>query len=352
MKKMFAMMLAFVMMFSLTACAGGADSQGTADATSTAGSEAPAGSTAAVDGDAVKAVMISVMAGGTYWGPIEEGWLDTCKSYGWQGEYWTPVTTNSQTEMIELAESAITQGYKILCVCGTDANMWADVLGRAKEAGCIVLGVAADMGPELLECCVGPEYYTMGYQCGQYMAEMMNADGVPECNYFSIQTAYDSGQNDQRQGFLDALNEYFDGPVNDLGTDTNDSSVSIAQDKLNAMYLVHPEMNAYYGVETYAMVAGASFVEEHGLQGKFYCATPDAAPENLQLMLDGIYTQGGQLDCYGEGTSCAEAAKLLLEGGKPEQHYIPVALTMYDATTLKEHLEEFGVAESDLTWPE
>ncbi len=344
MKKQIAFLLILILTLGMAGCA-------SVPASPSAPAGSPGGSLPAAEDGAVKAVMISVMAGGSYWAPIEKGWLDQCESYGWQGEYWTPVTTNSQTEMIELAESAISQGYKILCVCGTDANMWADVVGRAKEAGCIVLGVAADMGPELLECCVGPDYYTMGYESGQYMANMMNEDGVAECNFFSIQTMFGSGQDDQRQGFLDALKDTFAGPVTDLGADTNDSSASVAQDKLNATYLVNPGMNAYYGVETYAMVAGASFVEEHGLQGEFYCATPDAEVENLQLLLDGAYTQGGQLDCYGEGISCAEAAKTLLDGGKPEVYYIPVRLVLFDADNLREKLDELGVAETELNWP-
>lgn len=337
-KRFLVLLLALAMVFALAACNNDSSNDDNSGG-----------------GEQVKAVMISVMSGGTYWGPIEQGWRETGESFGWQTDYWTPVTTNSQTEMIELTESAITQGYKILCVCGTDANMWSDVVNRAKEAGCIVIGVAADLGEEYIECCVGPDYYNMGYQGGEYMANLLNADGVEEANFFSIQTAFQGegvGQDAQRQGYLDGLTEHFNGPVNDLGAETNDSSASVAQDKLNAVYLVHPEMNVYYGVETYAMVAGASFVEEHGLQGKFYTQAPDAEVENLQLLLDDVYKVGGSLDVYYEGAECARSAKTLLEGGTLDQHYIPVPMTLCDATNLKDYLDTFGVEESQLTWPD
>ncbi len=337
--RVLAMLLAAVMVLSLAGCGQNSNKDG--------------GNASSGD-DKIKAVMISVMSGGTYWGPIEEGWLDTCESYGWHGEYWVPVQVNSQTEMIELAESAITQGFKILCVCGTDENMWSDVLTRAKEAGCIVIGVAADM-PNLEEFCVGPEYYTLGYMSGSYLAKLMNRDGVEEANVFTIQTAFSgngTGQDAQRQGFLDGVKDTFNGPVNDLGMDTCDSSASVAQDKLNAMYLIHPEMNCYGGLETYAMVAGGSFVEEHGLQHHFYLGSPDASVENLQLLLDGVFMSGGQLDCYGEGAACAENAKIILEGGTVEQHYIPVPYINYDATNLREYLDKLGVTEDQLVWPE
>lgn len=352
--KILALVLAMVMVFTLAACSGNttsSDATGNNDGNSVANNDG--GNAAASDGEQIKAVMISVMSGGTYWGPIEEGWKETGESYGWQTDYWTPVTTNSQTEMIELAESAITQGYKILCVCGTDENMWEDVLTRAKDNGCIVIGVAADM-PSLIEFCVGPEYYTLGYTYGEYIANMMNNDGVAEANLFTVQTAFTggTGQDEQRQGFLDAMNEHFNGPVNDLGAETCDSQTGVAQDKMNAVYLIHPEMNVYYGLETYSMIAGGSFVEEHGLQHKFYNGAPDTEVENLQLVLDGVFTTVGQLDCYGEGAACASNAKTLLEGGTVEQHYIPVPYVMADASNLRDYLDTFGVSESDLNWPD
>ncbi len=350
-KRYFALLAAMAMLLTLAACGGTGDSG--SDDQGTDGSETGDGGTAG--DEQIKAVMISVMSGGSYWGPIEEGWRETGESYGWQTDYWTPVTTNSQTEMIELAESAITQGYKILCVCGTDANMWSDVIGRARDAGCLVIGVASDLGEEYMEFCVGPEYYTLGYMAGEYTAKMLERDGVEEVNFFSIQTAFQGdgvGQDAQRQGYLDALKENFSGPVNDLGADTCDSSASVAQDKLNAMYLIHPEMNVYYGLETYSMIAGGSFVEEHGLQGTFYCNAPDSEVENLQLLLDGVFMTAGQLDTYGEGASCASNAKLVLDGGTVSEHYIPVDYVTFDATNLRDYLDFLGVSESDLTWPD
>ena len=344
MKKILALLLALVMVFALVACGSTGDDKGKTD---------DAGNDDAASGE-VKAVMISVMKGGTYWGPIEEGWLAQCAEYGWTGAYWTPVTTNSQTEMLELAETAISQGFKILCVCGTDANMWSDVIGRAKEAGCIVIGVASDMGPELLGGCVGPDYYDMGYTVGCYAGNMMNERGETEANVFSIQTNFTEGQGQDLQvdGFLDGITETFKGKVTDLGADTNDSSVSIAQDKMNAMYLVHPEMNVIYGAETYAMIAAASFIQEHGLQGKVYTGTPDSELENLQLLIDGAFTWGSQLDVVQEGKSCAEAAKILLDGGTPETYYVPVPLTMYDTSNLLEFCESYGIDASSLKFPE
>jgi len=135
--------------------------------TSSSNTDSP-NSASGSDGEQIKAVMVSVMNGGDYWGPIEEGFLETCESYGWTGEYWSPVTTNSGTEMVELIETAITQGYDVISTCVTDANIFSDVLTRAREAGITVIGTTAP-AEGLLDAFVGFDQYQLGYNHGQFI---------------------------------------------------------------------------------------------------------------------------------------------------------------------------------------
>lgn len=358
MKKILALFMVVIIGFSVVACGSNGNNADNSGGASNESTESGSGSSSADNtssGEPVKAVMISVMSGGSTWGPIEEGWRKAAEEIGWQAEYWSPVTTNNNSEMIELMESAITQGYKVISICASDVNMWGDVIKRAQDAGCIVAGVLTDLGEEYMDFCAGFNFYSTGYQEGEYLAKVLNEDGVTEANFFTIQTIFDGGedgQDSQRRGFVDAMTEYFEGTLNDLGADTCDSSAATAQDKLNATYLIHPDMNCYYGLETYAMVAGASFVEEHGLQGKFYNSAPDALVENLQLMLDGAYSHCTYSDCYSLGYKSIGAAKTLVDNETLEERFIPLDQIKINRDALKDNLDLIGVDESELTWPE
>ena len=61
--------------------------------------------------DTVKIVTIGVQSGGSYWGNIEKGFTEACEELGWEGDYWTPQNAGNDSEMVQLAENALTQGY-------------------------------------------------------------------------------------------------------------------------------------------------------------------------------------------------------------------------------------------------
>ena len=128
MKKGIALMVAILMLIGiLTACGKTGAETGTE----------PAGE------EKVKAYVVTLMSGGAAWGQFERGFMQACKDLGWDGQYLSPQAANSTAEMVNLCETAITNGADVLIVTVTDPEAFADVLTRAKEAGIILIGAPA-----------------------------------------------------------------------------------------------------------------------------------------------------------------------------------------------------------------
>lgn len=122
-----ALAAALVMSLFLTGCGSSASAakKPEAPAKSTeaalAASEAPAA-------EAVKAYFIGPMAGGAAWGQAEKGFLKACEEFGWEGQYLGPTSANANNEMINLIETAITNGANVLITPVMELDMWADPL--------------------------------------------------------------------------------------------------------------------------------------------------------------------------------------------------------------------------------
>lgn len=268
------------------------------------------------DEEQIKAVLVSVMSGGDYWGPIEEGFLETCEKYGWHGEYWAPVTTNSGAEMVELIETAITQGFDVISTCITDPNVFNDVLTRAKEAGIVLVATTAP-SYDLCDVQVGMDMNANKYEMGAWMAKYAMEQGFTELNVVTFQTMMATDQNEQRDYYMQGLIDTFDGPVNDLGQETCESNAATTQDKLGAIYVAHPELNMIGGLESYAVIGAASFVQDNALQGKVLTVGNFLTEDTLAYFENDVIIGTGVTDCKPLGINIVEAAKQIMDGVEP-----------------------------------
>lgn len=261
----------------------------------------------------IKAVMVSVMSGGEYWGPIEKGFLESCEKYGWEGEYWSPVTANSGTEMVELIETAITQKYDVISTCITDPDIFRDVLVRAHEQGIVLIAETAP-SYDLCDAFVGQDQVAMHYENGKWLAEYAMEQGETELNVLTIQTIMTTDQNANRDSFMKGLEDNFDGIVNDLGQETCDSNAATAQDKIAATYVAHPELNVIGNIESYAAIGAAAFIHDNGLQGKIYAMGLSETDEIVEAVLNGDLVANSVGDYYPLGQAVVEVAKQILDG--------------------------------------
>lgn len=278
--------------------------------TAEAGSEAPA----EAGGEARKAFFIGPMAGGAAWGQAEKGFLDGCAKYGWEGQYLAPTTANAYSDMVNLIDTAITNGADILLCPVMEVDMWADTLDRAKEAGVTVIAVTAD-DPERTDAQIGTDPTSIGIAAAEALTEAMEGQEIYVATMQSKMT--DSMAGKACEAFESRLKE-LDPDAVVVGALECDSNASKAQDNLAALKLSDPRLNSMISIDSYAGLGGAAFVEERGLQGEFYVIGMDDAPEILRCIQDGTMLCTIALNWYETGVGACDLAQTILEGGTVE----------------------------------
>ena len=264
--------------------------------------------------DTVKIVTIGVQSGGSYWGNIEKGFTEACEELGWEGDYWTPQNAGNDSEMVQLAENALTQGYDAICMEINDLDMYGDVISRAKEDGVKLISLT-DVGEENCDAFVGIDSYASGYSQGEKIAEFAKQLEYDSINYVTLMSTTDNAsQLKNRQGIADAIAENFDGEVNEIDIAATDSNAATAQDKLSAFYLANPDLNAVASVDLYAALGAAQFVDENGLEGKFIATGLELTADAFNRVLDGDFMATSSVDSVGIGKNFCYVAQKILNG--------------------------------------
>lgn len=264
--------------------------------------------------DTVKIVTIGVQSGGSYWGNIEKGFTEACEELGWEGDYWTPQNAGNDSEMVQLAENALTQGYDAICMEINDLDMYGDVISRAKEDGVKLISLT-DVGEENCDAFVGIDSYASGYSQGEEIAEFAKQLEYDSINYVTLMSTTDNAsQLKNRQGIADAIAENFDGEVNEIDIAATDSNAATAQDKLSAFYLANPDLNAVASVDLYAALGAAQFVDENGLEGKFIATGLELTADAFNRVLDGDLMATSSVDSVGIGKNFCYVAQKILNG--------------------------------------
>lgn len=242
--------------------------------------------------------------------------------------------------MVNLTETAITNGADIIMPCVADPDMFADVLARAKDAGIIVVGLAAGDGGVSCDAEIGTDPVNLGKNAAEALVKAI-PEGEP-INVCTMQTLLTSTpQNNQRQAFEDRLKELRP-EAKVISYEECDSSAAKAVDKLSALYLAHPELNGVVSFDSYAGLGGAAFVEEKGLQGQFHVVGIDDAPEILRAI------QAGTMDCtvaqmwFDIGYESCKLAKTIYEDG--EYEYVNgVGTSVIFADDVDTWVETYGI---------
>jgi ribose transport system substrate-binding protein len=259
--------------------------------------------------DRLKVYAVSVMSGGAAWGQFEKGFLEACRAAGWEGHYLAPSASNVDTEMVNLLETAITNGADILFPVVTSEDTFADVLIRARERKIPMVSVAGG-SEKYTETLVGTDPQALGEDAANALVRAM--EGKP-IYVAPMQTQLtNSGQNDQRQAFEDTLKKLRPDAVIVDRLDCN-SNAMIAADKFSALKLGHPELNSMISLDSYAGLGAAAFVEEKGLQDQFCVVGIDDAPEILRAIQNGTMTCTVAQMWYQFGLRCVELAKTVYD---------------------------------------
>lgn len=311
MKKLFALLLALAMVFTMAAC--GKKEVDPPPAESTAAG-VPVNETPAPEksGEAVKVFLVSPLIGGSAWGNCQKGFEARCAELGWEGTYLGPVTTANTTEMVELVEMAISNGADIIIGNWNDQEAFNDAVDRALAKGITLLGINYSL-PGRAENYCGIDPVQLGYIQAETLHANMPADEPVNVVYMQPKLSSQS-HNTNYASFCEKLAELRPDAVV-LSQEESESNTQVAYDKLSAILLAHPECNALVADCSMAAVGAATLVEERNMADSFYVQGIDGGAEILNYVLSGDADCTVIQDWYSVGTTCVDLAKTLYEGG-------------------------------------
>ena len=338
-KKITALLLTAAMMFTLTACGAGSDApsdasadveDAAADGTETsAGTEEPAAAKADADYTGitdVKIALIGETSGGNFWGNIEQGFADATAARGWESVYWAPADAETgDAGVLDLAETALIQGYNVIAANMVDISIFEDFLNRAEEAGVLVLDFNNNPGEEYVVAQVGIDSYESGKQQGEKIAQFAEEKGLEEINYVSMSIASSNvAQQTVKSGVLDSLAENYSGAVNELGEGESESNAATAQDAIGALFIAHPETNVIICCDMYSADGAASYIEENGLQGQVIACGLSLDEDALRRVKSGALSATSSVDTvYMGGEQLCGVVEQIINGEEFEYKNFP-----------------------------
>ncbi|MFR8977382.1 MAG: sugar ABC transporter substrate-binding protein [Christensenellales bacterium] len=295
------------------------------------------GTLAAAEGP-VKAYAVTVMSGGAAWGRFEEGFMEACEELGWEGHYLAPSTANDYTAMVQLTETALNDGADVLAVCVSDTGLFQEVLQRAKDAGVTLIGAGAGL-EGYTSALVGTDAAQLGANTADTLVKLMGDKPIHVAAGQSLLA--NEMQNIQVQAFIDRLAEI--PRMRLLLIDLRTIRPSTAADKLSALYIANPELNAVVSFDSYVGIGAASFISDYGIEDDFYGLGIDDGAEVLLCIKNGTLDATIAQQWYEIGKQCVKVAEQVRNGEEVEYNQgIPtIAILPEDVDA---HAAEAGIS--------
>jgi simple sugar transport system substrate-binding protein len=250
------------------------------DTTSGSGSDGTsAGSDAGAEGKKV-----------TFVGPIAAPvWLDANKAFEAEAKNlgmdpsWVVPSEIDIPGNVQAIESAITAGADGIATCALDPEAYAVALEEAKERDVPVVLVDCDTTEkDLRTAFVGTVGQTFGEKTAQHLIEKAGDSG----EIITLQTSLDVPiQNEILEGFEAGI---AGSGWEIVASETDDSDVQKAIEKLEALLRTHPNTSYVYCVEAICPEAAATVIKERNLDTKVIGIDDQEA--TLEGIKDGIVT--------------------------------------------------------------
>lgn len=273
-----AFLLAAVFAVSLAACSNSAPANNSDEVTASAA----ATNAVPTGGDTFSVYSFGPMTGGAAWGAFEEGFYDACEELGYEGHYLAPTANNDWGAILNLHETAITNGANAIMDLALDPSAYDDILQRGKDEGVILLGLLNDNEHNVGY--IGTDPVGLGEAEAEALCTLMEGK---EIYVVAMQTDLSNqGQIEQVDAFEAKLMELRPDAVI-VSREACNSSAQTAQDRLAAVCTAHPETNSLVSFDSYAGLGAAAYVSAEGLEDSFTVIGIDAAKEIILCIQDG-----------------------------------------------------------------
>lgn len=255
MKKLFALLLAALMLLSVCAIAEEAHSVAYLSASTTT----------------------------PFWNWVEGGITDATAERGWELVVYD--SAEDSATQLKNAQNAITRGMDAIIISPVDSASCPAVLEEAEAAGIPV--VICDVGTEegtYLSYIKTPNYEG-SYEVGKYLGEYLTANGISgTICMIDVPLSRLNGQL-RYQGFADALKEFGLEVTQVLESET--FTLDEADGQARNLITAHSDLVAIYAAHSQATLGAVAAVEDMGLSGKVQVLSFDGDPETAEYLQTG-----------------------------------------------------------------
>lgn len=306
-KKILALLMAFVLVFSLTAC-GGSDDPAPAD---DGGEE----EVATEDGE-FKIAIMPKLVGIPYFTQTGEGAEKAGEELGVEVIYTGPTNADA-AEQVKMIEDLINRGVDAIAVAPNDPAAVIPVLQKAKDAGIIILDWDTPTGSELIDASVQQiDNQVLGEHLFDKLVEHMGTDDAD----YAIVTGGLSAAN--LNTWIDYGLEYAEEEYPDLNLVTeripSDEKQQEAYAKTLDLIKAYPDIKGILGYSTVAPLGVAQAIREKGLQDEITVVGTAVEEDSQEFLEDGALDTGVLWDPEQLGFLTVGVAKALLEGKELE----------------------------------
>jgi ribose transport system substrate-binding protein len=262
------------------------------------------------------------------WGQSDDAFAAAADRIGYEATLVGPDTIDIPA-MVSMMEQAIADDADGIITCSLDPAAFGGVIAEAQAAGITVVSIGCI--DEAADYSVGTDNATYGKVSADIIAEEVG----PEANVVILGTARETpNQVAQVEAFRAQVAAEYPG-ITELAWETDNSDAAEAAEKLGAINLAYPEMDALWLIEgTAAGVVPATFAEGGKEPGEVFVLAIDALDPTLGAIEDGWVTTTLNQCYFWASPFAAELIKADQAGNGPEQKLWPVDVEPVTAAQL------------------
>ncbi len=270
------------------------------------------------DGEALNIWYVNPLPSFQAWGQSNDAFAEAADRIGYDPTIVGPNTIDIPA-MVAMMEEAIADEADGIITCSLDPAAFGGVIGQAQEAGITVVSIG---------CIDEQADYTVGTDnvaYGRLSADIIAEEVGPEANVVILGTARETpNQVAQVEAFRAQVAEKYP-DMTELAWETDNSDPGEAAEKLGAISLAYPEMDALWLIEGAAPgVVPQAFAEAGKSPGDVFVLSIDALDPTLAAIEDGWITTTLNQCYFWASPFAAELIKAAQAGEGPEQTLWPI----------------------------
>ena len=252
-----------------------------------------------------------------YWQWVEDGVRMACEEFG--AEYSTLVAENSDAKQATNAETAVTMGVDAVVLSPVSSTSCASVLDPCEDEGIPVTIAAIGSTTDNYFCFISADDYSSGYDAGNYLCEKAKELGGDSIVVISLPLDRDNAKA-KMAGLELACEE--NGVTIAQVSQTKDLTVSDSTNICNDLLTAHPEATGIYCMYEQAGLAAVDCLDIAGLTGKVAVVSSDGSPQSTVYLRDGRMAGQVVQEAVGQGYWAAVEAFKAISGLEPDAKII------------------------------